>query len=173
MAEGNDLLTLARRAVLDAIDHSPLLADSSNPTGRVFNQIIRYEDNNHLVSEAYEPSISEFPAIDVRWGGGANAAWLTNKEMQCVVPVELRIYTGGNSLPEPEQLVFKVIRSLFQAREAGALDTYIALGTNGYAPRLLGIDPPKAVRIGKNKETLATLAIVRVGLMIQFDPDAE
>lgn len=172
MPEGNDLLTTARCAVLDAIAHSPLLADATTSTGRAFNQVIDYEDQNYLIDDSYEPSISEFPALDVRWGGTATAVYDTNVMMQAVAQVELRIYTGGNYLPKPEQLAFRLIRAIHQARDAGAEDSYVAVAT-GFAPRLISFDPPKPTKIGRNKETLATLSIVRIGLMIQFDPESE
>lgn len=171
IADEPNSLTLARRAVLDAIDHSEFLADPSTVTRRAFVQIYRGEETNNLIDDSGEPSLGELPALDVRWSRSVAPTWRVNREMTAACVLELRIYSHGNSLIEGERLLFRVMQAVFTAKPSASEDTYIGIAT-GEPPSLLPFQPPQVQRIGPNKGLLATLTILRIGLDIQFDPYA-
>lgn len=173
IADEPNSLTLARRAVLDAVNHSDFLADPTTETGRAFVQIFDGEETNHLIPDTGEPALGELPALDLRWSSSISPAWQTNREMTARCVLELKIYSHGNNLVDGERLLFRTMRAVFlcgPTAEDGE-QTFITNAT-GQPPTLLPFQPPQVVRVGPEKKLLATLTILRIGLDIQFDPFA-
>lgn len=119
------ILTDARQAVWNAIDHWPALEGA-------FRQKLRFEPNvsgKLGVLDSDQPSGTDFPAISIV-PSVVNPVWLGNQVQFRPLSLTISIWTQGwNSLPKNEELWEDVIDAIYKCKLPDDSDTYVGAAT--------------------------------------------
>lgn len=153
------VLTKARRAVWDAIDHWAELEG-------VFRRTWRFEESgpNPL---GLTPTMGDLPALALFPAESPPSEWLLNQVQVFPYTLEARLWTGRWSLPAGEWLWEEIVRAIYQAAPPGA-STYLFAGT-GHHDVLLGPVQVRAVSLEEGGP-LCCLWQWRIGLKIRWNP---
>lgn len=166
------LLTTARRALWDAINAWSELRDPQDSSRSLFRLKFDWEADQPLIVEA-EPSISDFPAIEIIPSGGVSTSYVTNVAQEWGLSLDVKVWTHGWSLPDVEELAEKIARAIFQAAPDASTVSYVKAAV-GLHPRLAGISIT-AVRLRDSEgddEDLVTATLLRLTIVLptRFNP---
>lgn len=118
-----------RNAMWDAIRNFPGLAG-------VFKQEYSFNQEEDLMVEAGNPSISDFPSIMIL-PTSCDPTWWTHEMMKWLVTYDITVSTGGWALPEGERLIELVVEAIYRNAPPGDSVTYVKRAS-GYHPQQLG-----------------------------------
>ena len=138
----NNIFTVARRSLWDAIDNWPALAG-------VFKQKFKLEDDNRIAAAGagaaasvggFEPKLADLPAILI-FPSRVDPAWYTNQQMNWPVAYVVTFWTKNWDLRLPEQLIDAVAEAFHKSTASGTptRDTvsYVKAAT-GFHPQMVG-----------------------------------
>lgn len=165
------LLTVARESLWDAIDNWPELKRQPDDVGAsIFNQLYRFDDEMPLLDEI-APSLAELPALAIM-PTSVTPAWYTNEMQTWPVLFDVVLWTQDWSLPEPEDLMEKVINAIYRATASsppGNTVPYVKAAT-GYYPQRLGPISFARSRVGEEQTLKVIVTTAVVTLRTQKDP---
>lgn len=164
-------LTRARRALWDCIDTWHELRQAGDPSKSIFRLKMRWNEDQPLMAD-FEPSLSDFPTIEILPAGAISASWDTNVAQSWPYALEIRVWVQGWSLPELEDLAEKVGRAIFQATPEGSTVSYVK-NAIGLYPQIGGFTiTPVKIQDGSDDEdaVTATRLSLQVLLPAKFNP---
>lgn len=161
------LLTRARRSLWKAVREWPELQTGQGHS--IFIVQFDHEQEQPLLEEA-EPSISDFPAIEILPDIGITPSWDTNVAQTWGYSLQIRTWQEGWNLPEAEAMIERLTRAIFQCSPPGSSVPYTK-STLGYYPRLGALSLTTThLADEENDGPKVTVTALQVLLRTEFKP---
>lgn len=164
-------LTQARRAVWDAIDNWPGLANT-------FRQKFRFESgpqDGAVPEAAHRPDApsahADLPAIAIL-PGAVTPRWASNLQQDHPYTLTIRYWTAGRCIDRSEALWDEIIKAVHRAKPGENLDidTYLKQGTGYAIPAGYGPSRMTFVKLGRDQKVDATMHEFSLVLRMKINP---